>query len=324
MKELEKGLLKQLAEAEGDILENIELIESLEFSKKLSMEITEKVEVAKETEANINVASEFYRPAASRGALVFFLLNELYKIHSFYKFSLDSFVIVVNRAIDIVAERMNPKKKKAEAAEPKAEGEEAEAEAPAEEEPAEEEGEQEITPRTLKKRVDALTESITFQGFNYTRRGTLEVDKMIIATMLCFRILVRKGMIKQEEVDALVKKDIPLEVPHQPESLKFLPEYIWPAIKGLETIKVFESIAHQMEGEALQWRKWYGEQEPENLDLPKSMKDISLFHKLLLLRALRPDRLMNALRQFVLEQMGIEYVEQPAFDMAQTYTEMNT
>ena len=29
-------------------------------------------------------------------------MSELYKIHSFYKFSLDSFVIVVNRAIDIV------------------------------------------------------------------------------------------------------------------------------------------------------------------------------------------------------------------------------
>lgn len=58
----------------------------------------------------INDASEAYRPAANRGALVFFMLNELYKIHSFYKYSLDSFVIVVNRAIDIVAERMNPKK----------------------------------------------------------------------------------------------------------------------------------------------------------------------------------------------------------------------
>ena len=58
------------------------------------------------TEIEINNASEAYRPAASRGALVFFLLNELYKIHSFYKFSLDSFLIVVNRAIDIVAARM--------------------------------------------------------------------------------------------------------------------------------------------------------------------------------------------------------------------------
>ena len=76
----------------------------------MSQEIKEKVEIAKVTEVAINDASEAYRGAASRGALVFFMMNELYKIHSFYKFSLDSFVIVVNRAIDIVAEKMNPKK----------------------------------------------------------------------------------------------------------------------------------------------------------------------------------------------------------------------
>lgn len=91
-------------------MENITLIENLEYSKKISIEIKEKVEIAKVTEVAINDASEAYRPAASRGALVFFMMNELYKIHSFYKFSLDSFVIVVNRAIDLVAQRMNPKK----------------------------------------------------------------------------------------------------------------------------------------------------------------------------------------------------------------------
>jgi dynein heavy chain len=159
LKELEAGLLHKLATAEGDILENIELIESLEFSKKLSTEITEKVEIAKETEININIASEFYRPAASRGALVFFLLMELTKIHSFYKFSLDSFIIVVKRAIDIVAERMNPKKKEVAA---DGEGEEGAAEEPEEGSGEDGEGEGEMTPRTLQKRVDALTESITF------------------------------------------------------------------------------------------------------------------------------------------------------------------
>jgi len=49
LQQLQKDLLKQLAEAEGDILENIALIENLEFSKKLSLEISEKVEIAKET-----------------------------------------------------------------------------------------------------------------------------------------------------------------------------------------------------------------------------------------------------------------------------------
>jgi dynein heavy chain len=113
LKELESGLLKQLAEAEGDILEDIALIENLEYSKALSLEIKEKVEIAVVTEQNINEASEAYRPAASRGALVFFLLNELYKIHSFYRFSLDSYVIVVKRSIDLVAEADRKKKNQA-------------------------------------------------------------------------------------------------------------------------------------------------------------------------------------------------------------------
>jgi dynein heavy chain, axonemal len=38
-------------------------------------------------------------------------MNELYMIHSFYRFSLDSFIIVIKRAIDIVAAEMAPKKK---------------------------------------------------------------------------------------------------------------------------------------------------------------------------------------------------------------------
>ncbi len=152
LKRLEDGLLQQLAEATGDILENIELIESLERSKALSTEINIKVEIAKVTEVAINEASEAYRPAASRGALVFFLMNELTRIHSYYKFSLDSFIIVIRRAVDIVAEKLNPKKVPKEAP---AEGEE-----PAEEEAPEEE--QEMTPRTLKARVEELINSITY------------------------------------------------------------------------------------------------------------------------------------------------------------------
>ena len=59
----------------------------------------------------------------------------------------------------------------------------------------EEEPQGEITPRSLTVRVEALLESITYQALNYTRRGTLEDHKLIISTMLCFRIMIRKGLI---------------------------------------------------------------------------------------------------------------------------------
>jgi dynein heavy chain len=146
----------------------------------------------------IKEASEFYRPSASRGALVFFMMNELYMIHSFYRFSLDSFIIVVKRAISIVADRMAPKKKEKD---PEEEGEEG---APAEGEEGEKpegdgsEEEEEagvLSPKSLGIRVEALTDEITYQGFNYTRRGTFERHKLLLAVLLTFRIQVRKGLL---------------------------------------------------------------------------------------------------------------------------------
>lgn len=293
----------------------------MEFAKKVSVETTEKVNIAETISAQIKETSEQYRPAANRGALVFFLMNELYKIHSFYRFSLDSFIIVVNRAIDIVADRLNPKKNKP-AEENKAEGEEGEAAAEQEEEEEEEE-EAEITPRSLKKRVEMILESITFEGFSYTRRGTFVAHKLVLSTMLTLRINVRKGLIKQDEVTALIKREVALEPPPMADNLaKFIPETIWPAINGLQSVKLFENLVQSMETESLQWKKWYGEEKAEVAELPKTYRDISLFHRILLLRALRPDRLQGALTEYVTESLGIDYVEQPSFDMQIVYNEM--
>lgn len=142
---------------------------------------------------------------------------------------------------------MNPKKKLADGEE---NGDE-EKEASVHESEHDDEDGGEMTPRTLGKRVQALTDSITYQAFNYTRRGTLEKHKLIIATMLTFKIMIRHNMIKQDEVDALVKKEIALDPPHQEESLKFIPEAAWAAVKGLESIKVFEHLLTAMQSEAL-------------------------------------------------------------------------
>lgn len=180
-----------------------------------------------------------------------------------------------------------------------------------------------MTPKSLEKRVADLIESITYQAFNYTRRGTFETHKLIVSTMLTFRIMVRKGLLDQEEVNSLVKKEVASEIPHQPESLKFIPETAWAAVKGLEQIKIFEHLLNQMDSEPHLWRKWYVDERPEVVELPKSVKDLSLFYRILLLRAMRPDRLTNALAEFVTENMGLEYVEAEPFDIVASYVEMN-
>ena len=71
-------------------------------------------------------------------------------------------------------------------------------------------------------------------------------------------------------------------------------------------------------------RKWYIDEKPESVELPKSVKDISLFYRILLLRAMRPDRLTYALTEFVTQHMGLQYVEAEPFDIKETYAEMNS
>merc|ERR1719399_627739 len=110
--ELEALLLEKLANAEGDILEDVDLILTLEDAKKTSDEVKEKFIIAQDTEAKINETNENYRPTAQKGALFFFLLMDLCKMHSFYKYSLDAFVSVVTRAVNSVLLR-KPKEEKA-------------------------------------------------------------------------------------------------------------------------------------------------------------------------------------------------------------------
>ena len=62
---------------QGDILEDIELIENLEETKRTALDIEDKVRQARLTEASISRAREVYRPVAARGSLLFFLVDGL-------------------------------------------------------------------------------------------------------------------------------------------------------------------------------------------------------------------------------------------------------
>merc|ERR1719487_578747 len=95
----------RLAEAQGDITEDRALIEELELSKKLSDEIANKLEDSRITSEKIETTSELYRPVAKRGALIFFVMNSLHKIHTYYVFSLHSFVSFFLRGIHLAGQK---------------------------------------------------------------------------------------------------------------------------------------------------------------------------------------------------------------------------
>lgn len=94
LKEAEDDLLKRLAEASGSLLDNEELINTLEKTKTKSIEISEAIKIGEVTSQEIEMARQSYSPAAKRGAILFFAMSCLQAISDMYEYSLSSYLEV--------------------------------------------------------------------------------------------------------------------------------------------------------------------------------------------------------------------------------------
>ena len=100
LKELEDKILKLLKESEGNILDDEVLINTLNNSKLTSGMIQGRVKEAEQTEKSINEARENYRPAATRGSIIYFVIADLANISPMYQYSLTYFTRLFNSCID--------------------------------------------------------------------------------------------------------------------------------------------------------------------------------------------------------------------------------
>ncbi|KAF4324411.1 hypothetical protein G195_002224 [Phytophthora kernoviae 00238/432] len=89
---LEKQLVEALATSEGDILENTILVESLTKTKATSAEIETALERSAKKSEELDEKRDTYCPFAHEGAKMFFLVKQLSAVNHMYRFSLASFL----------------------------------------------------------------------------------------------------------------------------------------------------------------------------------------------------------------------------------------
>ncbi|CAF0769940.1 unnamed protein product [Adineta steineri] len=97
---LEDQLLEDLANATGNILENKELLESLNKTKEKSATITNSLEESAKLGEDLDKERNDYLPFAKHGSKLFFVISDLSKVNNMYQFSLSAFLRLFQRNLE--------------------------------------------------------------------------------------------------------------------------------------------------------------------------------------------------------------------------------
>ena len=113
-------------------------------------------------------------------------------------------------------------------------------------------------------------------------------------------------------------------VPNPPAMTAKVTEYLttvqWSAVYALKELEPFKTLTEDLELNVEAWREWLELPNPEEQELPGEwQKRVVPFSKLLLVRAMRPDRVTAAVTTFIRETMGTRYIVQPPFDLETTF-----
>ncbi|XP_046389338.1 dynein axonemal heavy chain 2 [Ischnura elegans] len=277
LKHLEDEILRLLNETEGSLLDNIELINTLQTSKSTSVSVKEQLETSEKTEMEIDSAREMYRPCAERASILFFTLNDLGRIDPMYQFSLDTYFLLFINSIE-KSPKMATLDERIETLN------------------------EFHTYAVYRNTCRGLFERHKLLFSFHMCLKILEAKGKINASE--YNFLLKGGVV--------LDHDDQMDNPCQ----GWLSDAAWDNITELDRIAGFHGVASSFEQTPRDWHTWYIATEPENTPLVGQWGEIcSEFQQMLFVRSLRPDRISFCATTFIINNMGTHFVEPPVLDM---------
>ncbi|XP_072570592.1 dynein axonemal heavy chain 11 isoform X2 [Paramormyrops kingsleyae] len=170
----------------------------------------------------------------------------------------------------------------------------------------------------VRRRVSTLIDCITFSTFNYISRGLFERDKLTFSAQLAFQLLLMNREIDVRELDFLLR----FNIDHSYVSpVEFLSNSAWSAIRTMSFTDEFRGLDRDIECSPKRWKKVVESECPEKEKFPQEWKSKSSLQRLIMMRALRPDRMTYAVRNFVEEKLGAQYTEGRKIELAKSFRE---
>ncbi|KAI3354358.1 hypothetical protein L3Q82_018881, partial [Scortum barcoo] len=274
--QLEESLLETLATAQGNILENRELIDSLNQTKASSALIQESLLESHRLQASLDQERDAYLPLAENASKMYFVITDLSKINNMYRFSLASFLRLFQRALQSKKEAEN-----------------------------------------TEARIAALEASLKNMVYEYVCRSLFKADQLMFAVHFV------KGMypelFQENEWDVFTgsivgemfkKEEFPSWIDQERQGSVAIFKATFPAL--------YQSLCLS---DSDLWLSFSQSSQCEQ-EIPSSIaKKITPFQQLLLVQAVRPDRLQSAMAAFATQALGMKELSPPPLNLRRLYTE---
>jgi len=173
----------------------------------------------------------------------------------------------------------------------------------------------------LAVRLENLKNHATYSLYCNICRSLFEKDKLLFSLILCVNLLKHDGHVCDDEWRFLLTGGVGLDNPHK-NPASWLPKPSWDEICRLDEFPKFKRIRSTFGALQEGWSKIYDSNEPQLIRLPGEWDTkLEEFQKMIVLRCIRPDKIVPAVQDFVTLKLGKKYIEPPPFDLANSFND---
>lgn len=175
----------------------------------------------------------------------------------------------------------------------------------------------------LQIRIANILEHFTLRVYCNVCRSLFEKDKLLFSLLLTVGIMQGKSQVDDLVWRFLLTGGVALENPFPNPAPEWLSDKSWSEIVRASQLPRLEGLFEHVQENIVQWKQIYDSGHPQDEELPGKWCEVVGMERMVVLRCFRPDKLVLAVQQFIVDNMGRAYIEPPTFDLAESYSDSN-